>query len=254
MPPRTPPPAPSGGQNLEATIVDIAVIVIILLLLITFFKSFISSGFGGYFSLLNRLYSGSWYTAYVIVVVIVSILNAALLVFAVVAAKKFYKIKGEAVPDKEIQGHMISPQEEFSQNWGEIRGLAQSGNPSDWNMAILRADAQLDTTLDSLGYEGDTIAERLKVVDPTKLRSVDRIWSAHRLRNTIAHDPLQQYTREMIMHALDSYQLAFKDLGLLQVVTDLPEEIEESVPLPEVAPAVVPGPDMPDAPDNLPFQ
>jgi len=70
--------------------------------------------------------------------------------------------------------------------------------------------------------------QRLKIVDPTTLPSLDEVWSAHRLRNMIAHDPLEQHTRETIMAALRSYKRALKDLGLL-------EETAPSSPPPKVS-------------------
>ncbi len=142
------------------------------------------------------------------------ILDIILLSVAVFIIRRFNELHKE-VPPEEIISNYISPQEEFQNNWQDIKTLMASANPSDWNMAILRADSQLDNTLDDMGYEGDTLADRLKIVDPTKITSMDRVWSAHRLRNTIAHDPLQVYTREMMTHAFDSYEIAFKELGML---------------------------------------
>ena len=102
-------------------------------------------------------------------------------------------------------------------------------------MAILRADALLDDTLREAGYEGATMADRLKVVDPNQLPSLDRIWSSHRLRNAIAHNPTDQHTRETIVSAVSSYRQAFRDLGFIT-------ELSPDTPLPG------------DAPDNLSFK
>lgn len=121
-----------------------------------------------------------------------------------------FKPKEEAVP------HTITPEKEATSSWGHIKTLANSANPSDWNMAVLRADALLDEVLQHLGYEGETMAERLKIVDPTQLPSLENIWSAHRLRNMIAHDPLEQHTRETIIHTLRSYERALMELGVLK--------------------------------------
>ena len=222
MPPRTP-PAPSGNQSMDSILVDIAIAVIVFFLIAFLFKTFFSSLFGSYLNFITWFYSGSWYFVYVIITIFVSVVDAILLYFAIIFVKRFYRLDKE-VPPEQIQSKVFSSQEEFMQNWQAIRELADSPSASDWNMAILRADAQLDDTLDHLGYEGETIAERLKIVDPTKLKSMDRVWSAHRLRNTIAHDPLQEYTREMMTHALQSYEIAFKELGVLQEVEDVEKE------------------------------
>ena len=217
MPPRSPTPAPPSGSNMESMIVDVAIAIIVFLLLMGLFASFLGYFGTSYVGLVQGFYSLNWKLWYIITAIFVVIIDIALLVFGAAIIKKFNALKAE-VPPREIETRMMSPEQEFQKNWEEIHGLMASGNASDWNMAILRADAQLEAVLTSLGYEGDTIADRLKIVDPTKLKSMDRVWSAHRLRNTIAHDPLQQYTREMMTHALASYQLAFKDLGFLQEV------------------------------------
>ena len=229
MPPRTPPrpPAPSGGQNIDSTIVDILVALVIFLLIAGLFGSFFTSATGGYLNIIAWFYTRNWKIWYIVGSIFVGLLDAGLLFLAVSILKRYNKLKRE-IPQAEIETHLISPEQEFQTNWQEITSLVQSGNGSDWNMAILRADAQLDDLLSHLGYEGETIAERLKIVDPTKLKSIDRIWSAHRLRNAIAHEPLQQYTREMIMHALDSYQLAFQELGFLKAAEVLADNMDEN--------------------------
>jgi len=238
MPPRQAPPT-GGNNNLEGTVVDIGIAVIILILVIGIFRTLATSVFGSYLGVITWFYSGSWTTFYIVITILISIINAGLLYLAIIFAKRYYDVQKEA-PQKEIESRVASPQEEFLRNWQEIQSLAASVNGSDWNMAILRADAQLDDTLGHLGYEGDTIAERLKIVDPTKLTSMDRVWSAHRLRNTIAHDPLQVYTREMIAHALDSYRLAFEELGFLQNIPV--EQASSTLPI------------FPEAENTLPMQ
>ena len=100
-------------------------------------------------------------------------------------------------------------------------------------MAVLRADALLDETLRDAGYEGPTMADRLKVVDPNQLPSLDRVWSSHRLRNAIAHDPTDQYSRETIVSAIASYRAAFRDLGFMTGAS-------ENIPFAETSPDQIP--------------
>jgi hypothetical protein len=83
-------------------------------------------------------------------------------------------------------------------------------------MAVIRADALLEDVLMHLGYEGATLAERLKIIDASQMPSLDRVWSAHRLRNMIVHDPLEQHTKETIIQALRSYEQALKELGMME--------------------------------------
>jgi len=45
--------------------------------------------------------------------------------------------------------------------------------------------------------------------------SLDRVWSAHRLRNAIAHDPMTEHTKEIIINALRAYQDALREMGVM---------------------------------------
>ena len=223
MPPRSPLPRPSpapssGGKSTDNMIVDLIVAMVIFVLIAGLLGSFFTSTIGGYIHIIAWLYARNWKIWYIVGTFIIGFIDAVLLCLGVFIIKRFNKLHAE-IPQEEIVSHMISPEQEFQENWQEIRLLLTSENASDWNMAMLRADAQLDDTLNHLGYDGETMADRLNIVDPIKLKSIDRVWSAHRLRNTIAHDPLQQYTREMITHAIDSYELAFQELGFLKEVS-----------------------------------
>lgn len=228
-------PAP---KTTDQIFVDIAIAAVAFLLLMALLKSLLAWLFGGsgdivggYVNTVGWFYT-DWMLKFTIAAFIIGILDALLIAAAIGIIKRYNNLRREiAAEEQQIVTPLMSPEEEFNQNWQNIRNLMESGNASDWNMAILRADAQLDDTLLHLGYEGETIADRLRIVDPTKLQSVDRIWSAHRLRNAIAHDPLQLYTREMITHALESYEIAFKELGLLRAAPPVPESMQESMPI-----------------------
>lgn len=214
MPPKK--PLPAGGET-ENTLVEIIVALVVLFLLVGFFGSYGRPVLDKYVNLVDWIYSRNWHLWKIIFMIVFGTIDVGLGYLALVIFWRYEALLHE-VPAKDAKITLVSPQEEFNRNWKDVKGLMDSQNPSDWNMAILRADAELDDLLNHLGYEGETFAERLKIVDPTKLKSVDRIWSAHRLRNTIAHDPLQQYTRDMIVHALESYEIAFTELGFLKRV------------------------------------
>lgn len=161
------------------------------------------------------IYERQWGPIYTLLTVIFSVINFSLMGFIFWILRKYLNLAKELPPPSAAPVAPTPPTEEIRKGWEHIRALANSANPSDWNMAVLRADALLDDILMHLGYEGTTIAERLKIVDPAKLPSLERVWSAHRLRNMIAHDPLEQHTKETIIHALRSYEQALRELGMM---------------------------------------
>jgi hypothetical protein len=75
-----------------------------------------------------------------------------------------------------------------NEKWERVLRHIASDNPSDWRLAILEADIMLDELLDSLGYLGDTIGDKLKKANKGDFTTLDYAWEAHRIRNAIAHE------------------------------------------------------------------
>jgi len=71
--------------------------------------------------------------------------------------------------------------------WGIVEKHASSENPGEWRLAIIEADTILEEAVKRMGYEGDTLGERMKKIDRSMLRSIDEAWDAHKVRNLIAH-------------------------------------------------------------------
>lgn len=209
--------AEKQDDKLAIVSTEITVAVVALLIALALFETFIDSVLQWYLELVARIYSGDWESVRSTLAIMFSIINAALILFIAWVLWRRHQLEQHTTrhgTTAEISA--VSPKEEVKESWEHIRALANSAHPSDWNMAIIRADALLDDALMHLGYEGETIAERLKIVDPTKLKSIDRVWSAHNVRNMIAHDPNAQHTKETIMHTLRSYEKALLELGMLE--------------------------------------
>jgi hypothetical protein len=204
------------------TAMDMTVAVVLLLAIFAIGGALVGTG-GNFLETYDKMvewfYSSGFRKFLNTVAVIFAVINATLLTFIIWVLRKHNELRKKPLPADEIvpsATQVIFPQKEVADSWGRIKELANSKNPSDWNMAVLRADSLLDEILGLLGNVGETFAEKLKIVDPTKLVSLDRVWSAHRLRNAIAHDPLEQHTKETIIHALRSYEQALKELGMME--------------------------------------
>lgn len=74
--------------------------------------------------------------------------------------------------------------------WSRIVEEAGSDNEQNWRLAILEADIMLNELLDSLGYKGDTMADKMRQVEKGDFNTIDLAWEAHRARNAIAHQGL----------------------------------------------------------------
>jgi hypothetical protein len=72
--------------------------------------------------------------------------------------------------------------------WQLVTEHIQSDNPSDWRLSILEADIVLSELLETLGYRGDTIGDKLKNAERAPFRTLNQAWEAHKIRNAIAHE------------------------------------------------------------------
>jgi hypothetical protein len=96
----------------------------------------------------------------------------------------------------------------FQKHWQAI--AAQE----DYVRAVLKADALLDEALQYAKLRGTTTGERLNNAVGL-IKDINATWSAHKLRNSIAHDVAANPTAIQCQKALRQYKKALKDLGAL---------------------------------------
>ena len=98
-----------------------------------------------------------------------------------------------------------------------IRNKSFSESPAEWKLAILEADNMLDSILESEGYRGESIGEKLKVVDPGDLASYNDAWEAHKVRNQIAHEgaATMDFSKKMARDTITKFEKVFKELGYI---------------------------------------
>ena len=73
------------------------------------------------------------------------------------------------------------------QRWEKINAHLHSEKESDWRLAVLEADIMLDEFVTNLGYQGDSLGEKLKRIEKSDFTTLYSAWEAHALRNKIAH-------------------------------------------------------------------
>ena len=76
----------------------------------------------------------------------------------------------------------------LAHRWNSVIEHISTGNLNDWKQAIIDADIILDDILTKMGYQGESVGEKLKRVDPGDMKTLRDAWDAHMVRNRIAHD------------------------------------------------------------------
>ena len=75
-----------------------------------------------------------------------------------------------------------------TQKWQKVMAHANSQNPAEWRLSILEADVMLDELVQSKGFHGETLGERLKNTSKADFKTLDAAWEANKIRNAIAHE------------------------------------------------------------------
>ncbi|MFZ3031725.1 MAG: hypothetical protein WA082_01695 [Candidatus Moraniibacteriota bacterium] len=98
--------------------------------------------------------------------------------------------------------------------WEAILSRLESGNPSQYKVALLEADALADEILDGIGYKGVTMTEKLAVIKGGQLETKDLLAAAHEVRNQIVHDATFTLSHDEAEQHLESYRQFFDEVEL----------------------------------------
>ena len=152
-----------------------------------------------------------------------------LIIYLIIKAKYNHELKIErkkmGVQDEQAEKQMaqktsearndlgLPTGEEFkNQRWEHIRELMKSKSQSDWRQAIIEADIVLDEMLRRMSYDGLTIGDMLKQVDPADFATLQKAWDAHKFRNEIAHTGSEfKLSKEEADRVISDFQSVFEE-------------------------------------------
>lgn len=104
--------------------------------------------------------------------------------------------------------------EKYRSRWMTVEQQLKRDEVSSYHMSIMNADKLLDHALQEKGIQGKTMGERMKQMQ-AKWSNANNVWTAHKLRNQIAHEPDVQIDYEGARRALTSFKQALKDIGAI---------------------------------------
>lgn len=112
--------------------------------------------------------------------------------------------------------HSAPSERTENSRWQRVLTHADSGNESDWRLAILEADIILGEMLDKMGYRGETIGDKLKTIEKSDFTTIDDAWAAHRVRNAIAHEGAEFIlTQREARRVIDLYKRVFEEFKFI---------------------------------------
>ncbi len=147
--------------------------------------------------------------------IISGIFSVLLIAAIVVIVKKLYGYN-EPGAKKIVSAANVLPKKMVKGPWQDILKKLGSDNPSDWNLAVIQADSLVDSILKEMGLMGETMGERMKTLDHSRLASLEDLWEAHRIRNQIVHETDRTATKHKAAYAISLFEKVLKELEYLE--------------------------------------
>lgn len=104
--------------------------------------------------------------------------------------------------------------DKYRSEWLAIEQALEKNNEASYHMAILNADKLLDRALKEQNYKGNTMGERMKSAQKA-WSNANVVWTAHKLRNQVAHETGVKVSYDTARRALASFKQGLKDLGAI---------------------------------------
>lgn len=101
--------------------------------------------------------------------------------------------------------------EKYRSDWLKIERSLVKDNEASYHLSILNADKLLDRALRESGFKGKTMGERMKSASKT-WSNANLVWTAHKLRNQIAHETNVQIQYDTARRALGAFKQGLKDV------------------------------------------
>ncbi len=129
----------------------------------------------------------------------------------------FMKINSLASEKRKLlYPEVITGEELKNPKWQKVLEYSESLNENDWRLAILEADIMLDELLEKMGLPGETIGDRLKVVEKSDFRTLDNAWEAHKFRNEVAHQGSSFLINQReVKRVIALYQSVFEEFEII---------------------------------------
>lgn len=102
---------------------------------------------------------------------------------------------------------------QYQQQWLAIEQSVGS-DAGSMQFAVMQADKLLDKALRERGFAGETMGDRMKSAQKVFTNS-NAVWTAHKVRNRIAHEDSVTITKRQTAQILQSLKHALRDVGAL---------------------------------------
>ncbi len=102
----------------------------------------------------------------------------------------------------------------LDKSWGEVVKQARNEKEAERKLAVIEADDMINSALSQIGYEGETLVDKLEGLNKEIIPNIEEITEAHKKRRDIAYDPNRGLSKEEAEKIISTYEETFKDLQI----------------------------------------
>lgn len=96
--------------------------------------------------------------------------------------------------------------------WNRIKKRVGTGIEYDCKLALMEAEELFNDILKDKGFAGKNFEERVQNVEKIQLPNMEEILEAHRVRNSVAHDPNYKLSSDEAIKILGIYERGIKSI------------------------------------------
>lgn len=102
------------------------------------------------------------------------------------------------------------------ERWQSIINKFHTGTPEASRLAIIEADALVDTALKNMRIEGEHLADRLSNLEDEDIKSMPKIWRAHRVRNDLVHTTGFVIAPQDAERTMQDYEAFLREINVIE--------------------------------------
>lgn len=99
--------------------------------------------------------------------------------------------------------------------WAKIAKKLDSGDESEYKLAVVQADKMLDESLKGVGYADEKMEDKINKLSKFLISNREQVLEVHRNINDILYDPNYRLDLDKAKEFLEIYKIALVDLGVL---------------------------------------
>jgi len=171
--------------------------------------------FSGVWGFLLSLFDGTSGLFIKILLTLLALLAVYIIFYYYIRIERLEKEEREKIKDH-VVAHKAKEQEVTNATWSKISEHMESSEEIEWKMAIMEADIMLEDVLTDLGYEGESVADKLKIAEEGGMKYVNEAWEAHKVRNKIAHQGMSfELPQREAKRIISLYEQVFRGANYL---------------------------------------